>query len=119
MSASTNSTFLDIGAGFGKPVFHSAIQTGCESIGIEIVPARVIFCQDQKYNFVDYYSMQTKPTNNQEKQSCSQKRNQKAQEKQLIALQKSVKQLLQDVPACDAIAKKHTKNLQQLHDDIA
>ena len=44
MSAAKSSTFLDIGAGFGKPVFHSALQTGCESIGIEIVPARVIFC---------------------------------------------------------------------------
>jgi cyclopropane fatty-acyl-phospholipid synthase-like methyltransferase len=44
MSAAKGSTFLDIGAGFGKPVFHSAIQTGCESIGVEIVPARVIFC---------------------------------------------------------------------------
>ena len=58
MSAAKESTFLDIGAGFGKPVFHSAIQTGCESIGIEIVPARVHYCQDQKYNFVEYYQKQ-------------------------------------------------------------
>ena len=59
MSAVKGSTFLDIGSGFGKPVFHSAIQTGCESIGIEIVPARVIFCQDQKYEFEDYYKNKT------------------------------------------------------------
>jgi len=43
MSAEKDSTFLDIGSGFGKPVFHSAIQTSCESIGVEIVPARVNF----------------------------------------------------------------------------
>ena len=43
MSSEKDSTFLDIGSGFGKPVFHSAIQTGCESIGVEIVPARVNF----------------------------------------------------------------------------
>lgn len=49
------STFLDIGSGFGKPVFHTAMQTGCQSIGVEIVPARVSFCEDQKYNFLDYY----------------------------------------------------------------
>jgi cyclopropane fatty-acyl-phospholipid synthase-like methyltransferase len=61
MSAVKGSTFLDIGSGFGKPVFHSAIQTGCESIGIEIVPARVLFCQDQKYEFEDYYKKKISP----------------------------------------------------------
>jgi cyclopropane fatty-acyl-phospholipid synthase-like methyltransferase len=55
MSAEVGSTFLDIGSGFGKPVFHSAIQTGCESFGIEIVPVRVSFCEDQKYNFIEHY----------------------------------------------------------------
>ena len=55
MSAAKGSTFLDIGSGFGKPVFHSALQTGCESIGIEIVPARVLFCQDQKWEFDAQY----------------------------------------------------------------
>lgn len=51
MSAEAGSTFLDIGAGFGKPVFHAAMQTGCQSYGVEIVPARVAFCEDQKYTF--------------------------------------------------------------------
>lgn len=46
MAAAKESTFIDIGSGFGKPVFHSAIQTGCESIGVEIVPARVSFTMD-------------------------------------------------------------------------
>lgn len=46
MAAGSGSTFLDIGAGFGKPVFHAAIQTSCESYGVEIVPARVYFCED-------------------------------------------------------------------------
>jgi len=55
MSAASFSTFLDIGSGFGKPVFHAALQTGCSSYGVEIVPARVTFCEDQKYNFIDYY----------------------------------------------------------------
>jgi len=55
MEAAHNSSFLDIGSGFGKPVFHAAMQTGCLSLGIEIVPARVAFSDDQKYNFADYY----------------------------------------------------------------
>jgi len=46
MSAAEGSTFLDIGSGFGKPVFHAALQTGCRSYGVEIVPARVTFCED-------------------------------------------------------------------------
>jgi len=46
MSAAAGSTFLDIGSGFGKPVFHAALQTGCPSYGVEIVPARVTFCED-------------------------------------------------------------------------
>ena len=41
MRAENGSTFLDIGSGFGKPVFHSAMQTGCFSKGIEVVPFRV------------------------------------------------------------------------------
>jgi tRNA G46 methylase TrmB len=41
------STFLDIGSGFGKPNFHAAMQVfPKESIGIEIVPARVAFTLD-------------------------------------------------------------------------
>ena len=43
------STFLDIGSGFGKPVFHASMQTFCRSKGIEVVPARVFFSMDQKY----------------------------------------------------------------------
>lgn len=48
-----NSLFLDIGSGFGKPVFHSALQVGCESKGIEVVPARVEFCIDFFYEFLN------------------------------------------------------------------
>jgi hypothetical protein len=47
-----NSLFLDIGSGFGKPVFHAALQVGCESKGIEVVPARVEFCMDFFYEFI-------------------------------------------------------------------
>jgi len=48
------STFLDIGSGFGKPNFHCALQIfPKESLGIEIVPARVISSQDHQYNFED------------------------------------------------------------------
>jgi hypothetical protein len=46
------SLFLDIGSGFGKPVFHSALQVGCESKGIEVVPARVEFCMDFFYEYI-------------------------------------------------------------------
>lgn len=42
-------TFIDIGSGFGKPVFHAALQVGCYSKGIEIVPARVTFWLDFIY----------------------------------------------------------------------
>lgn len=58
---SNHSTFLDIGSGFGKPNFHVAMQIyPKESIGIEIVPARVSFCIDQKFNFESQYSEQAK-----------------------------------------------------------
>jgi len=46
MSQKNKSSFLDIGSGFGKPVYHAAMQTGCSSFGIEIVPARVAFSLD-------------------------------------------------------------------------
>jgi hypothetical protein len=36
-------TFIDIGSGFGKPVYHAAMQVGCISKGVEIVPARVTY----------------------------------------------------------------------------
>lgn len=42
----SNSLFLDIGSGFGKPNFHAALQVGCISYGVEVVPARVEFCKD-------------------------------------------------------------------------
>lgn len=48
-----SSLFLDIGSGFGKPVFHAALQVGCESKGIEVVPARVEFCLDFYYEFLN------------------------------------------------------------------
>lgn len=47
-----NSLFLDIGSGFGKPVFHTAFQCNCESFGIEIVPARTEFCLDFYYEYL-------------------------------------------------------------------
>ena len=40
MTADNKSTFLDIGSGFGKPVFHCAMQTGCRSYGVEIEEVR-------------------------------------------------------------------------------
>jgi len=49
---SKKSLFLDIGSGFGKPVFHAAFQVGCESLGIEVVPARVEFCIDFYYEYI-------------------------------------------------------------------
>lgn len=44
-------TFIDVGSGFGKPVFHAAMQVGWYSRGIEIVPARVEFCIDFVYEY--------------------------------------------------------------------
>jgi 16S rRNA G527 N7-methylase RsmG len=41
LSVENESRFVDIGSGFGKPTFHCAIQTGCPSLGVEVVPARV------------------------------------------------------------------------------
>jgi len=49
---SRESLFLDIGSGFGKPNFHAAFQIGCESLGIEVVPARVEFCVDFYYEYL-------------------------------------------------------------------
>ena len=43
MTAENGSTFLDIGAGFGKPNYHAAMQTGCQSYGVEIVQMRVAY----------------------------------------------------------------------------
>ena len=48
-----DSYFLDIGSGFGKPVFHCAYQVGCICQGIEVVPARVEFCVDFYFGFSD------------------------------------------------------------------
>ena len=45
MTIANKSSFIDIGSGFGKPVFHAAMQTGCRSYGVEIVPLRVAVCQ--------------------------------------------------------------------------
>ena len=56
MSVAQGSSFIDIGSGFGKPVFHSAMQTGCPSYGVEVVPIRVSFCIDQKYSIIDHYA---------------------------------------------------------------
>jgi hypothetical protein len=47
------STFLDIGSGFGKPVFHASLQTYCKSTGIEIVQARVLFTEDIKWEIIE------------------------------------------------------------------
>ena len=51
------STFLDVGSGFGKPNFHCALQVyPKESLGIEIVPARIYSSLDHMYNFEDKYN---------------------------------------------------------------
>lgn len=53
---SRKSTFLDIGSGFGKPNFHAAMQVyPKESIGVEVVAARVGYSVDQKYKFEEHY----------------------------------------------------------------
>ena len=44
-------TFIDIGSGFGKPVYHAAMQVGCISKGVEIVPARVTYWIDFIYEY--------------------------------------------------------------------
>ena len=62
MTMANKSTFLDIGSGFGKPVFHAAMQTGCKSYGVEIVPARVASSLDQKFIFADYYQKKQNTT---------------------------------------------------------
>ena len=55
------STFLDIGSGFGKPNFHVALQVfPKESLGIEIVPARVMSSLDHMFNYEDKYNRQKK-----------------------------------------------------------
>jgi hypothetical protein len=38
------SHFVDIGSGFGKPVFHAAARTRARCYGLEIVQARVDYC---------------------------------------------------------------------------
>jgi hypothetical protein len=48
-----DSLFLDIGSGFGKPIFHCAYQVGCKSLGIEVVPARTEFSLDFYYEYLD------------------------------------------------------------------
>ena len=55
LSKGNNSSFLDIGSGFGKPVFHAAMQTGVPSYGVEIVPARVAVSINLKYGFEEGY----------------------------------------------------------------
>ena len=55
MTKQNGSTFLDIGSGFGKPVFHAAMQTGCWSLGIEILSARVGAAMSLKWDFHDQY----------------------------------------------------------------
>ena len=47
----SDDTFIDIGSGFGKPVFHAAMQIGWKSKGIEIVPARVEFSIDFVFEY--------------------------------------------------------------------
>lgn len=62
-----NSYFLDIGSGFGKPVYHAAFQVGCKSVGYEVVPARVEFCLDFYYEFLDgkdFFKVNGKKSNN-------------------------------------------------------
>ena len=52
-----SSTFLDIGSGFGKPNFHAALQVfPKESIGVEVVEARVCYTISQKCDFEERYN---------------------------------------------------------------
>ena len=63
-----DSYFMDIGSGFGKPIFHAAFQIGCHCQGIEVVPARVEFCEDFKYEYlVNKNFFEIKDINNIEK----------------------------------------------------
>ena len=65
-----DSYFLDIGSGFGKPIYHCAFQVGCKSQGIEVVPARVEFCKDFYYEFLsdkDFFNINC--NENQQKES--------------------------------------------------
>ena len=55
MCKENGSSFLDIGSGFGKPVFHAAMQTACPSYGVEIVPVRVEVSANLKYGFEEAY----------------------------------------------------------------
>jgi hypothetical protein len=48
-----NSTFLDIGSGFGKPVFHASLQTYCHSKGIEVLAPRVAVADAIKWERID------------------------------------------------------------------
>jgi len=48
---------LDIGSGFGKPNFHAALQVfPKESIGVEVVEARVCYTISQKCDFEERYN---------------------------------------------------------------
>lgn len=49
----SDSLFIDIGAGFGKPVFHAAMQANCFAMGVEVVPARVEYCIDFNFEWKD------------------------------------------------------------------
>lgn len=41
LGMTSSSTFLDIGSGYGRPVFHAAIKMGVRAHGIEYIPMRV------------------------------------------------------------------------------
>ena len=79
MSVENNSKFLDIGSGFGKPVFHAAMQTKCNSKGVEVVPVRVSFCEDQKYNFEEYFKEKIAKQEKVAKKQSANKRTSKQQ----------------------------------------
>eukprot|EP00357_Protocruzia_adherens_P034137 CAMPEP_0115013170 /NCGR_PEP_ID=MMETSP0216-20121206/25232_1 /TAXON_ID=223996 /ORGANISM="Protocruzia adherens, Strain Boccale" /LENGTH=324 /DNA_ID=CAMNT_0002382485 /DNA_START=227 /DNA_END=1201 /DNA_ORIENTATION=+ len=49
------SRLLDIGSGFGKPVFHGCLQSGCEGKGIEVVPSRVEASVDLCYSLQEEF----------------------------------------------------------------
>jgi hypothetical protein len=37
----TESVFVDIGSGLGKPQLHAFLRTGCLAYGVEVNPGRV------------------------------------------------------------------------------
>ena len=116
MSAAAGSTFLDIGSGFGKPVFHAAMQTGCTSYGVEIVPARVAYCDDRKWVFKDYYEGKVPADSELTSASGSTVKltHDKAEEKQLKKVLALAESLEGELEKSESLAKRYQSNVKAL-----